>query len=148
MRRLLLIAAVLVFGASLSFAEEGKVSGGDYTMRAEGLESITGVVKLVQPAGLIRPNSVLIVTDETGRDLSITMRPSAAVYKGTDGKMVSLKELVAGQRVQVSYSAMGGTVLRGEAVKILQAKQAGSAAQQEARPTQQANAAETEEAVK
>ena len=141
MKRLLLAGAVLVLGTYLSFAEEARVSRGDYTIRAEGIESITGVVKLVQLAGLIRPNSVLIVTDEAGKDLSITMRPGAAVYKGSDGKMVSLNELVVGQKVQVSYSAMGGTVLKGEAVKILQVRQ-------EAEPIQHMKKAENEEAVK
>ncbi len=141
MKRLVLTAAVLALTAFLSFAEEANNAKGDYTVRAEGLESMTGVVKSVHPADLTRPNSVIVITDESGKDLEIALRPSAVVYKGEDGKMVSLNELGAGQRVQVSYARMGANMLKADAVKILPVKQ-------EEAPKPQDNAAKIEEAVK
>jgi hypothetical protein len=141
MKRLVLIAAMLALGACLSFAEDANSARGDYTVRTEGLESVTGVVRSVQPAGLTRPNSVIVVTDESGKDLAITLRPSVVVYRGEDGKMVSVKELAELQRVQVSYAMSDGRTPKAEAVKILPLL-----SKEESKPAD--NAVKPEEAIK
>ena len=131
MRKTITIVAIYVLAVSLAFAEETTTVKEDYNLRAEGTEAFTGAVKEVMAADLTRPNSELIVTGEDGNDTKFIVSPTAAVYNSSDGRLLNLKGLQAGEKIQVNYNTTKEGAYKAVAVKVL-AKDEGMAKIEEA----------------
>jgi hypothetical protein len=117
--------------ASLSCAEESKAVKKDFELKTAAGEIAIGNVKVVMPADLSRPNAGLVLTDEGGNDIGFTVKPLAVIYDAVDGTMMSLKELSAGERVQVNYSTTPQGTRQATAVKVLPRAGAGEAKETE-----------------
>jgi len=142
MKRIILAIAVLAISASLAFAEEVKtLVKKDFNLKTEGSETFTGSVKSIILADLTRPNSGLTVTGDLGKDAEFEVSPAAVIYNGSNGGLLSLKDIAVGDKVSVNYNKTKEGVLRAEGVKLLPkeetaVKEAAPAAQ-ESKPAMQ-----------
>ena len=89
--------------ASVSFAEESNTVKKEVNLRTEGTEVAEGKVLSVTPSGVAKPSADLVIIDDKGSDVRFTVSSAAVVYSGSDGKLMSLNELLVGQRVLVNY---------------------------------------------
>ncbi len=122
-KKLSLIIIICAVAVSLAFSEEGKSAKRDYVLKTEGASTVMGVVKTVIPADLSRINSAIIIRDPDGKETKFELRPSAVIYEGTDGKLLSLKEVKEGDKVQINYLSFEFGIPKATAVKLLPIEQ-------------------------
>lgn len=124
MKKSLLKIIICGIAASLFFIPELRAEKSDYNLKAEGADTVIGIVTSTLHSGLSRVNSAVIIKDENGKETEFELRPSAVIYNGTDGKLISLKELKAGDRVKVDYLNLNIGRLKAIGIKVLSTEEA------------------------
>ena len=122
MKKILL--SVIICAFALSFSQEAKAARRDYNLKTEGTDSVTGVVQSAIPSDLSRISSRIVIRGENGQEAAFELRPSAVIYKGTDGTLLSLKEIKAGDKVRIDYLRFGYGESKATGVKLLMPEEA------------------------
>lgn len=114
-------ALVMVIAAPVSAGAEEELRGRrEYDVRQERAQVLEGTVKSVVPADLQRINPALIMADEGGNEVEFKLRPSCVAFSAATGKIMSLKELVPGTKVRVSFETMRSGSLRASVIKVME----------------------------
>lgn len=119
MKRFILIAVLLVMAFSPASAEEAPIVKKDFELKDAGPQAMTGIIRAVLPADLAQPRSRLIIGSEEGKEVEFSVRAAAVVYDAADGRILSLTELKAGDRVRVNYNISKDGVCEAMAVRLL-----------------------------
>jgi len=121
MKKIILTIAVFVLAVSLSSAGEGPnpVVKKDYDYKTEGARSLTGALKSVTPSDLTRTTTAIIIATDDGKEIKFSVKPSAVIYNGSDGKILSIREIPQGEVIRIDYVTAGEGIYKATAVKVL-----------------------------
>jgi len=101
-----IILLSLVCGCA--FAEDTGAQKKDFNLVAGSPNSVVGVVKRSIPADLAGLRPAITITDDSGKDIDFTLKANTVIYTGVDGRLLSVKEIPAGGKVQVGYEIIKG----------------------------------------
>ena len=118
MKKTLAIIMVTFLGIGCALANENKIVKREYNIVTEGAKTCDGILKQVLPLDYSRTNPVIIVQGVNDAAAEFVVRPSAAVFNGSDGKLISLKDVPLGSPLQVTYDVVDG-VSKASGIKVL-----------------------------
>jgi hypothetical protein len=122
MKKIIFAVMICAIAASAA-AEDAKVVKKDYELKGQEGQLVVGALKVVVPSDLTRPTTGLIITDKDGKDVEFVVKPLAVVYNAVDGTMLNLRDIPAGEVVQVSYKTTSEGSRQAMAVKVLPKEQ-------------------------
>jgi len=118
MKGFILAIFISCLAVSMVFAEEATTVKKEVNLRTEGTEVAEGKVRSVTPSGIAKPNADLIIIDDKGSEIRFTVSSAAVVYSGSDGRLMSLDEILVGQRVLANYVKTKDGTYKATGVKV------------------------------
>lgn len=107
MKKLVVVLAVCLFAAGVVFADAGEKATvkKDYSINVGESKVMAGTISYVTPSDFSRPNSKVMITDANGAYYEFVLRPSALIFTSTEGKLLTLRDLKTGDKVEINYRA-------------------------------------------
>ncbi len=124
MNRTLFIVTILAAAISCAHADEAQAARKDFELKDAGPLAMTGIVTGVVPSDLTRPRAELVICDEGGEEVGFSVKTTAVIYDGNFGRLMSLTEIEAGDKIQVNYRIYKKGIYEATAVKLLPKKEA------------------------
>ncbi|GEM_PF-6033192 len=107
--KIVLSAVILLSIACVrSFAEDANIQKKDFSLVSAAPHTAVGTVRTSVPADLARTEPALTITDDSGKDIDFTLKANTVIYSGSDGRLMSVKEIPVGDKVQVNYDIVKG----------------------------------------
>lgn len=112
------VLTILAVFSTASIIRAGDGREREATLKTSGTMSVTGKVSAVEPANtLTRSKARISIIDENNNPLQFLVEAAAVVYDST-GRIISLKDIPAGTKVQVNYKEKANKVMEASAIKI------------------------------
>lgn len=119
MKKIIITFFTVMLVSSFSSAQESAQVKKDFEVRNPEARTITGIIKTVMPADLSRPNTIIIMTDEGGADVVLTLKPTAVIFNGSDGAILSVREIAAGAKIRANYNETVDGIYKVSAIKLI-----------------------------